>query len=350
MTRRAASSKRASGTSTGDKQGKPIESKPYIFKELHPGKLTPFGISIIRHDVKYEETTLFEGYPVKRPWYPLSSDIYPEVIPSIGDQYPYPIKCLMLYMGTPVYALPGGDKLIPILMDVEKLPPFISIDITTGETSLYADYIFPDLSYLERWEFHGSHLSFAHKIQPIRQPVIAPIPETVKVFGQEMPLSLEVVLLAIAEKLGLPGFDKDGFAPGMDLTHPDHFYLKMVANVAAGDKSGEAVPDAELELFLKARRHLPKSVFDPERWKAACGEAWWRKTVTFALGFGHWAYGASEIVIDGQRIPPDPRRAKGVHLNAAMRVDPLLKNTPLTDPVGASVVFYETRVKLERVG
>jgi tetrathionate reductase subunit A len=73
-------------------------------------------------------------------------------------------------------------------------------------------------------------------------------------------------------------------------------------------------------------------------------------TVTFALGFGHWAYGASEIVIDGQRIPADPRRAKGVHLNAAMRVDPLLKNTPLTDPVGASVVFYDTRVKLEKVG
>jgi tetrathionate reductase subunit A len=495
---------------TGDKQGKPIESKPYILKELHPGKLTPFGISIIRHEVKYEETTLFEGYPAKRPWYPLSSDIYQEVIPSIGDQYPYPVKCLMLYMGTPVYALPGGDKLIPILMDTEKLPLFISIDITIGETSLYADYIFPDLSYLERWEFHGSHPSFAHKIQPIRQPVIPPIPETVKVFGQEMPLSLEAVLLAIAEKLGLPGFGKDGFAPGMDFTHPDHFYLKMVANVAAGDKPGEAVPDAddaELELFLKARRHLPKSVFDPERWKAACGEAWWRKvvyvlnrggryedyekayehgqvkhkygklvnlysekvattksaitgkafsgiprffppytdcagnpiqdegydfhlithreitmtksrtisnywltsvlpenallinrrdaerlglregdkvrvrsasnpdgmwdlgndrrlplelkvkvvegirpgTVTFALGFGHWAYGASEIVIDGQRIPADPRRAKGAHLNAAMRIDPLLKNTPLTDPVGASVVFYDTKVALEKV-
>jgi hypothetical protein len=67
----------------------------------------------------------------------------------------------------------------------------------------------------------------------------------VKVFGQEMPLSLEAVLLAIAEKLGLPGFGKDGFAPGMDFTHPDHFYLKMVANVAAGDKPGEAVPDAD---------------------------------------------------------------------------------------------------------
>ena len=70
--------------------------------------------------------------------------------------------------------------------------------------------------------------------------------------------------------------------------------------------------------------------------------------VTFALGYGHWAYGASDIVIDGQRIPADERRAKGAHLNAAMRIDPGLQNTPLSDPVGASVVFYETLVKLER--
>ncbi len=496
---------------TGDKGGKPIEGKPFVFKELHPGKLTAFGISIIRHDVKYEETTLFTGYPAKRPFYPLSSDIYQEVIPSAGDQYPYLVKCLMLYMGTPAYALPGGHALIPILMDTEKLPLFISIDITVGETSLYADYIFPDLSYLERWEFHGSHPNFAHKIQPIRQPAIAPIPETVTVFGQEMPISLEAVLLAIAEKLGLPGFGKDGFAPGMDFTHPDHFYLKMVANVAAGDKPGQEVPDAddtEVELFLKARRHLPKSVFDPDRWKDACGEAWWRKviyvlnrggrfegyedaylpdgtvknrygklvnlysekvattrsaitgkpfsgiprffppytdymgnpindegydltlithreitmtksrtisnywltsilpenallinrrdaerlglrdgdhvrvrsasnpdgewdlgngrrlplvlpvkiiegirpgTVTFALGFGHWAYGAQEIIIDGERIPADLRCARGSHLNTAMRTDPVLKNSTLSDPVGASVVFYESRVSLEKV-
>jgi hypothetical protein len=32
-----------------------------------------------------------------------------------------------------------------------------------------------------------------------------------------------------------------------------------------------------------------------------------------------------------------------------MRLDPVLNNTPLSDPVGASVVFYETKVRLERV-
>lgn len=486
------------------------ENQPFMFKALHPGKLNAFGVTSIRHDMQYEETTLFMGYPARRPWYPLSSDIYQEVIPSIGDQYPYPVKCLILYMGSPVYALPGGNELIPILMDTEKLPLFIASDIVVGETSLYADYIFPDLSYLERWEFHGSHPSFSSKIQPIRQPTIAPIPETVSVAGVEMPIAMETMLLALGLELGLPGFGKDGFAPGEDFTHFDQYYLKMVANVAAGDKPGLEVPDAsdeEVALFLQARRHLPRSIFDAERWKQACGEAWWRKvvyvlnrggrfenfdqayvngqvrnkygklvnlysekaamagngmtptrfsgiprffppyadcmgnpindegydlrlitfrditttksrtisnywllnvlpenalllnrrdaerlrlhdgdsvrvrsvsnpdgewdlghgnrrqlilpvkviegirpgTASFAVGFGHWAYGASDTIIDGERIQADPQRARGTHLNAAMRTDPVLKNTALTDPVGASVVFFETLVRVERV-
>jgi hypothetical protein len=35
-----------------------------------------------------------------------------------------------------------------------------------------------------------------------------------------------------------------------------------------------------------------------------------------------------------------------VHANAAMRVDPVLKNTGLVDLVGGSAVFYQSQVKL----
>jgi anaerobic selenocysteine-containing dehydrogenase len=69
----------------------------------------------------------------------------------------------------------------------------------------------------------------------------------------------------------------------------------------------------------------------------------------FSLGHGHWAYGASDVVIDGVRIPGDPRRATGIHANAAMRVDPVLKNTGLVDLVGGSAVFYQSQVKLVKV-
>ena len=409
-------------------------------------------------------------------------------------------------MGNPVYALPAGHALIPILQDTEKIPLFVAIDITIGETSMYADYIFPDLTYLERWEFHRTHPSIAHRASPVRQPAIASPNAIVRVYGEDMPLSLEALLLGIAEQLGMPGFGPGGFDAGGDLTRPEDFYLKMVANIAYGDSPADVCPDAdeeEVRVFLQARSHLPRSVFDPERWKRAVGEAWWRKViyvlnrggrwwpyeyawvgeqvrgkygkllnlylenvatrrnsmtgewlkgypaylpltdslgrpiehagatlhlitsrtilhtksrtisnywltaiqpenvieihpsdaarlglrdnqrawilsasnpegswdlgngirlpivgriatregirpgvVNFVLGYGHFAYGASDVVIDGQLIPRDPRRAAGVHANAVMRLDDYLGNTGLSDVVGGSAVFYDTKVVL----
>ena len=517
--------------STFDLSGAKAEG-PFVFSKADPGALAPFGLSIIRHDVKYEESTIFmdlpedQRYPAKRNWYPLASDVYQEIIPSAGDMYPYPIKAAFMYMGSPVYSLPGGHKWIEILQDVEKLPLFVASDILVGETSMYADYIFPDVSYLERWEFGGSHPNITFKVQGVRQPLIAPLTGSVKVYGQEMALQWEAVLLAIAEKLELPNFGLNGLGEGVGFTHPDDLYLRMVMNLAYGEKAEfeDAVPEAtpeEIDIFLKARAHLPKTVFDPERWQAITGDLWsrvvtvlarggrfqayekgypgdgvrsgsfdepyitptgvkfgklinmylekntsvkysgtgktispiatyiepvtsfdgnviddsgdgydlklityreiaqtksrtqgnyWLKAllpenfllmnasdaaerglkdgdtvhvssasnpngewdfgngkkrsiagklkvvegirpgvVSFPLGFGHWAYGSQDISIDGITIAGDDRRYEGFHANAAMRTDPLVTNTCLLDPVGASAVFYDTQVKVEKV-
>ena len=500
---------------TGSKGG-----QPFNIGKMHPGKISPFGITVIRNS-KYQDSTLYDrdGYPAKRPWYPLSSDIYQELIPSIGDAYPYPVKAVIMYMGSPVYSLPAGHTNIQVLKDPKKLPLFICSDITVGETSMYADYIFPDLSYLERWEFHKSHPSVLVKNAPVRQPVIAPLTETVKVFGVEQPASLEALLLGLAERLGLSGFGPNGFGEGKPLVRGEDLYLKEVANLAFGDKKpdpdknepGEIVPDAddeEVRIFLAARQHLPKTVFDPDVWKAAVGEQWWRKViyvlnrggrfqdwsqatkgalvankygkyinlycektydvkdsmtgvhwsgvaryfpaptdalgnllederegydlhlityreivqtksrtsgnywlqgvlpensilmnrqdatrlglrdgdsvrvmsktnpdgvwdlgngtlwpmvgrlrviegirpgvVAFSLGHGHWAYGGTDIVVDGVVIKGDRRRITGLHCNAAMRTDTQNPNTCLRDLVGGSAVFYDTRVKVQK--
>ncbi|MDQ7858392.1 MAG: molybdopterin dinucleotide binding domain-containing protein [Armatimonadota bacterium] len=275
------------GTIVGP-DGKETEWKqPFPVGDV-PGRLEPFGVSLIRHGEAYEGTTLFAGYPAKRPWYPLASDIYQEIIPSAGDAYPYPIKALFIYMGSPVYALPAGGTNIEILADPRKIPLVVANDIVIGETSMYADYIFPDLSNLERWEFAGSHPNMVWKVQPVRQPVIAPLTETVRVFGQELPLSLEAMLLGLAEKLGLPGFGPEGFGPGKPFTHPDHLYLRMAANLAVGDRPGQEVPEAsdeELRVFLESRRHLPRRVFDADRWRAVVGPALWPRVV-FLLNRG----------------------------------------------------------------
>jgi anaerobic selenocysteine-containing dehydrogenase len=187
-------------------------------------------------------------------------------------------------MGAPTYALPAGHTNIDVLTDVDRLPLFVACDILIGPTSMYADYIFPDLTFLERWEFQGSHPNMTSKVQPVRQPAIAPIPEECTVFGQKYPISLEAMILGIAEQLNLPGFGPHGFGEALPLSHPDDLYLRGVGNLAFGERpdASASVPDAderEVEIFLRARRHLPKSVFDPDRWKAIVGDAMWRKVV-----------------------------------------------------------------------
>ena len=280
--------------STYDRKGSK-KGQPYpVMKMFGEHHFTPFGLDMLRTATTYEKSTLFDGsYPTKRPWFPIATDIYQEDWPSIGDAYPYPIKILMTYMSASVYSLPAGHTVIDILADTQKIPLYIASDILVGESSSYADYIFPDLSYLERWEFHGSHPSVPWKVENVRQPAIAlPGWPTVTVFGEEIPMSFEALYMAIAEKMELPGFGPNGLGEGIPYTRPEHFYLKQVADIAFGDKEdgSDSVPEAddeELRIFLAARQHLPKTVFDAEVWKAAVGgdEGLWRKTV-FVLNRG----------------------------------------------------------------
>jgi anaerobic selenocysteine-containing dehydrogenase len=97
-----------------------------------------------------------------------------------------------------------------------------------------------------------------------------------------MPSNMEAFLIAVAKQLELPGFGEAAFGPGIHFNHQDDWFLKCVANIAMGDKKGDSVPAAdaaELELFHKARRHLPKSVFDEERWTNAAGSKHWPHVV-----------------------------------------------------------------------
>jgi anaerobic selenocysteine-containing dehydrogenase len=177
-------------------------------------------------------------------------------------------------MGSPVYSLPAGHTNIDILRDPQKLPLFVACDAFIGETTMYADYIFPDTMYLERWEFQGTHPNVPFRIQPLRNPAIDPLVPDVTVYGQPMPLSLEAMLLGLAERLELPGFGENGFGEGKPFTHQDDLYIRMTANLAI---DREPVPDAdeeEIRIFTESRRHLRSSVFDLERWQAIAGELW----------------------------------------------------------------------------
>ena len=488
--------------------------KPFYLKKLHPNKLHAFGHKLTREKSRYEDSTLFKrdgGYPARRPWFPFTGNVYQEILPSAADGYPYPIKALWIHKGTPALSIPAANEQARILADPNIIPLVFATDIVIGDTTMYADYIFPDTAIWERWGTPHTSPDVLQVSSKFRQPTITPLTEVVEVFGEKQHCSMEAVMFAIAERLKLPGFGKNGFGNGYDLTRPEDWYLKLAANLAWGDKPGQEVPDAsrdEIKLFMRARRHMAKTVFDPERWERAAGKENWRKVIYLLnrggrwedwkddflgsgmqvhrfgkqfniyaehvalqrhsltgkrfsgiaiyeppkdaagrviddsgyplqlitykdilggqsrtlptdywlssilpenyilintetaakLGFkdgdkakiisascrdgkwhlpnrgtkgvigkiktvegmrpgvvavswhyGHWGYGASDTVIDGKVIKGDPRRATGLCPNAVLRVDPALGNACMTDPIGGSSSFYDTKVKLLKV-
>jgi anaerobic selenocysteine-containing dehydrogenase len=261
------------------------EASHYNFSKMHPNKLAKFGMTQSRAGLKYEDTTLFKkyGYPAKRPFYPFIDSMYSEIIPSAADEYPYPMKAVLIVKGTPALSIPGAtQETVNTLKDPKKIPLIVSCDIVVGETSMYADYIIPDLTYMERWGTPHVTPDVQTVTSKVRQPAAPPLTETVTVDGEQMPIAAESFLIACAKRMGLSGVGKDGLGAGQDFNRPEDFYLKAVANIAVGDKKGEAVPDAsaeEMALFEQARRHLPASVYDLAKWKAAVTAEEWPKVV-----------------------------------------------------------------------
>ena len=259
--------------------------------KMQPGKLSAFGHKITREGSTYEKSTIFSGYPAKRPWFPFTGNVYQEALPSASDAYPYKAKALWLHMGSPGFASPAGQTALAILADTAKIPLFFSTDIVLGETSMYSDYVFPDAAIWERFANPHASPDIPYPVSKFRQPTVTPLTEVVTVYGEKTHCSFESVALAIAEQLSLPGFGKDGFGPGWDLTRQEDWYLKMAANIAVGDKEGDGVPDAsfdELKLFNEARQHLQPSVFSSARWEKAVGSDKWKKTVTVLNRGGRW--------------------------------------------------------------
>lgn len=250
----------------------------YNFSSLHPDKFPKFGHKSNREKSKYEDFTGFSGYPALRPWYPFTSNLYQEVIPSAEDGYPYPIKAMYIHKGTPALACPAGHKQIKTLRDPSKIPLLICCDIVIGETTMFADYVIPDTAVWERWGTPHISPAMLVKVSKVRQPAVAPLVEKVTVDGVEMPINMEAFLIAAGKKLGLPGIGSNAFGPGKGFDHQDDWFMKLVANMATGDKVDEFVPAAseeEFRIYRAARAHLPAHVHDEERLKKAAGEELW---------------------------------------------------------------------------
>ncbi|RMG45003.1 MAG: molybdopterin oxidoreductase, partial [Candidatus Dadabacteria bacterium] len=84
----------------------------------------------------------------------------------------------------------------------------------------------------------------------------------------------------------------------------------------------------------------------PVEGKLKCVQGMRPGVILVSWHFGHWAYGSGDVVINGQVVKGDPRRAGGLCTNSVLWTDPVLKNTTLSDLIGGSASFYDTSVAL----
>lgn len=232
-----------------------------------------WGIPVTRHKTPYEKTTLFkrDGYPAKRPWYPLGNKLIHDVLPSSAEGYPYKIRALLMNRTSPIMSASRSDMQEKFLKDTSVVELVVSSDIVIGESTKYADFILPDLSYLESWNSEAIFPILKYKFAGIIQPVTRVVPNA---------RQTEQVYIDLFKEMGLPGVGDHALVDGSSIHCPEDYYLKMVANIAFdGKKPVKDASGEELAVFEKARKLALGKYFDVNVLKNAVKPEEWKKVV-----------------------------------------------------------------------
>lgn len=207
-----------------------------------PGKAKPRGVRLSRQGFSYEKTSEFADlkragknpYPAKAPWYPFSNAVQSEYPPSAVNGYPYPLKAMLFWATNPVYGQSGVMGSCQAgLADPKVVPLMICVDAFMTETAALCDYVVPDVALYEGF---GSATPWAGplaRVSTVAWPCVdTPVAKT----PDGDPVCMETFFIALARRLGLPGFGpgaiqaRDGSA--RDLLRPEDWYLRGAANVA----------------------------------------------------------------------------------------------------------------------
>ena len=123
---------------------------------------------------------------------PLGVGAIQTVPDAILSGRPYPVQALILYRSNPVFSKPEGAKWIDALRAV---PLVVSCSPLPDESTLWADLVLPDHTYLERAELVEPAPSSGRPVIGIRQPVIPPRHDT---------MATGDVIIRLARSIGSP--------------------------------------------------------------------------------------------------------------------------------------------------
>jgi anaerobic selenocysteine-containing dehydrogenase len=107
--------------------------------------------------------------------YPLAGSSYQQLPESIASEQPYPVNALFLYYTNPLFSSPEVE---PVREALNKVPFIVSFSPFLDDSSMYADLILPDHTYLERLQDVEMVPSTGYPVVGLRQPVVAPLFDT----------------------------------------------------------------------------------------------------------------------------------------------------------------------------
>jgi anaerobic selenocysteine-containing dehydrogenase len=102
------------------------------------------------------------------------TDLLAALPQKIKAGVPYPVEALFLYEANPLFSLPaaGWEEAL------EKIPLVVSFSPFLDESTLMADLILPDHTYLERWDDDIPEPGLEFPAASVTQPVLPPLYDT----------------------------------------------------------------------------------------------------------------------------------------------------------------------------
>ena len=123
--------------------------------------------------------------------FPFAKDILYSLPEKIKKGEPYPIEVLFFYYTNPVFSLPEPEK---FRNAIEKIPFIVSFSPFMDETTLLADLVLPDGTYLERWQDDYAEPGLGFPMFGLRSPAVDKFLYDVRNTGD--------VLIQIAKEIG----------------------------------------------------------------------------------------------------------------------------------------------------
>lgn len=107
--------------------------------------------------------------------HPLASSVYQSMPEHILSADPYPLNALFLYYTNPLFSSPDVGRFYEA---IQKIPFIVSFSPFLDDSSVFADLILPDHTFLERLQDDEIEPSLGYTVVGLRQPAVDPLFDT----------------------------------------------------------------------------------------------------------------------------------------------------------------------------